>query len=439
MIEIFMPKAGMDMQEGTLIRWLKNIGDKVEKDEPIMEIETDKITMEAEAPGSGIFLSKLVDDGTVVPVLTVIGYIGEEGEKIPEKAEEPSEEDKAGESLKADKAEEPEKAEEPTKAAGTTGEVLATPYAKKLAAEKGINLEDVSADSNGIIHAKEVLATPLAKRAAEEAGVDLTKVNGSGFNGKIVKDDVEKYVQSAETVAAASMPVESTNFRTVEERKPLRGLRKVVGQRMFESYSQVPTVMQSMKVDMTELILFRKKINEGRREKVSLNDFIIKATAIAVKELPHVRTMIQGDELVTYAEANIGFAVAVDGGLFVPVIKNADILSIREISRQAKNLAAAAREGKIKPDDCKGATFTISNMGMFDVFTFNPIINQPESGILGITGIEDVLKMRDGNVVVRQEAVLCMSYDHRVMDGVGSAQLKKRVKELIEHPIDMLV
>ena len=406
MIEIFMPKAGMDMQEGTLIRWLKNIGDKVEKDEPIMEIETDKITMEAEAPGSGIFLSKLVDDGTVVPVLTVIGYIGEEGEKIPEKAEEPSEEDKAGESLKADKAEEPEKAEEPTKAAGTTGEVL---------------------------------ATPLAKRAAEEAGVDLTKVNGSGFNGKIVKDDVEKYVQSAETVAAASMPVESTNFRTVEERKPLRGLRKVVGQRMFESYSQVPTVMQSMKVDMTELILFRKKINEGRREKVSLNDFIIKATAIAVKELPHVRTMIQGDELVTYAEANIGFAVAVDGGLFVPVIKNADILSIREISRQAKNLAAAAREGKIKPDDCKGATFTISNMGMFDVFTFNPIINQPESGILGITGIEDVLKMRDGNVVVRQEAVLCMSYDHRVMDGVGSAQLKKRVKELIEHPIDILV
>ncbi|MFR0986097.1 MAG: 2-oxo acid dehydrogenase subunit E2 [Frisingicoccus sp.] len=210
-----------------------------------------------------------------------------------------------------------------------------------------------------------------------------------------------------------------------------------MGQRMFESYSQVPTVMQSMKVDMTELILFRKKINEGRKEKVSQNDFIIKATAIAVKELPHVRTMIVGDELVTYAEANIGL-LAVDGGLFVPVIKNADVLSVREISRQAKNLAAAARR-KIRPDDCTGATFTISNMGMFDVFTFNPIINQPESGILGITGIEDVLKMRDGNVVVRQEAVLCMSYDHRVMDGVGSAQLKKRVKELIEHPLDILI
>ncbi|WP_418750888.1 dihydrolipoamide acetyltransferase family protein [Frisingicoccus sp.] len=436
MIEIFMPKAGMDMQEGTLIRWLKNIGDKVEKDEPIMEIETDKITMEAEAPGSGIFLSKLVDDGTVVPVLSVIGYIGEEGEKIPEKSE------KAEETPKAEKTEglsKAETAEAPSKAVGTTGDILATPYAKKLAAEKGINLENVSADSNGIIHAREVLATPLAKRAADAAGVDLADVNGSGFNGRIVKDDVEKYVQSVGAGSAVNVSAETTNFRTVEARKPLKGLRKVVGQRMFESYSQVPTVMQSMKVDMTELILFRKKINEGRRDKVSLNDFIIKATAMAVKELPHVRTMIQGDELVTYAEANIGFAVAVDGGLFVPVIKNADILSIREISRQAKSLAAAAREGKIKPDDCKGATFTISNMGMYDVFTFNPIINQPESGILGITGIEDVLKMRDGNVVVRQEAVLCMSYDHRVMDGVGSAQLKKRVKELIEHPIEILI
>lgn len=409
MIEIFMPKAGMDMQEGTLIRWLKNIGDEVEKDEPIMEIETDKITMEAEAPGSGIFLSKLVDDGAVVPVLTVIGYIGEKGEQPPE------------ESVK------------------TGQEILATPYAKKLAVETGVDLKDVQADSRGIIHAKEVLATPLAKRAADEAGVDLAGVPGSGFNGKIVKEDVEKYAAQPVAERSVNISAEEMNFRTVETRKPLKGLRKVVGQRMFESYSQVPTVMQSMKVDMTELILFRKKINEGRKEKVSLNDFIIKATAIAVKELPHVRTMVEGDELVTYAEANIGFAVAVDGGLFVPVIKNADILSVREISRQAKNLAAAAREGKIRPDDCKGATFTISNMGMFDVFTFNPIINQPESGILGITGIEDVLKMRDGNVVVRREAVLCMSYDHRVMDGVGSAQLKKRVKELIEHPLDILI
>ena len=188
MIEIFMPKAGMDMQEGTLIRWLKNIGDEVEKDEPIMEIETDKITMEAEAPGSGIFLSKLVDDGAVVPVLTVIGYIGEKGEQPPEvEAPNPSTEKVV---------EVPIPVEAPVKMVESVKngqEILATPYAKKLAAETGVDLKDVQADSRGIIRAKEVLATPLAKRGADEAGVDLAGVPGSGFNGKIVKADVEKY------------------------------------------------------------------------------------------------------------------------------------------------------------------------------------------------------------------------------------------------------
>lgn len=411
MIEIFMPKAGMDMTEGTLIRWLKEVGDPVEKDEPVMEIETDKITMEAEAPGSGFLLSKVVEEGAVVPVLTVLGYIGEKGEKAPE---------------------------------GKKAEVLATPYAKKIAAEQKIDLAEVKGGGDGIIRAADVLATPLAARVAEEKQIDLTEVTGSGYNGKITMEDVERCAAEpykAEPCKAEPCKAEPAvkDYRTVESRQQLKGVRKVVGRRMFESYSQVPTVMQSMKVDMTELIRFRKKINEGRETRISINDFIIKATAIAVKELPHVRTMIEGDELVTYAEANIGFAVAVDGGLFVPVIRNADLLSVGEISRQARKLAESARKGTIQPDDCKGGTFTISNMGMYDVFTFNPIINQPESGILGITGTEDVLRMVDGKVVVRQEAVLCMSYDHRVMDGVASARLKKRVKELIEHPMEILI
>ncbi len=208
---------------------------------------------------------------------------------------------------------------------------------------------------------------------------------------------------------------------------------------MFESYSQVPTVMQSMKADMTDLMELCREVNERRNQKITLNDFLIKATAIAVKELPHVRTMIEGDELVTYAEANIGFAVAVEDGLYVPVIYNADLLPLGEISRQAKELAEKARTRTIRPDEITGATFSISNMGMFDVYTFNPIINQPESGILGITGVEDVLKLVDGKVEVRKEAVLCLSYDHRVMDGVGAAKLKKRVKELIENPTAILI
>ncbi len=470
MIEVFMPKAGMDMKEGTLIRWLKEVGETVELDEPIMEIETDKITMEAESPGSGILLSKIVEEGSVVPVLSVLGYIGEAGELPPQqtsqvmnfansKTEEGEDSARSFRDAVSARGEAEEGFRDAVSArdkvvegfvnilssgnktaenAGTAGEykgsIPATPYAKKLAREKGIDLCDIAGENsmNGAIHGKDVMATSLAKRVAEVNQVDLWEVAGSGKHGKITRADVERQMQ--EFSESSQNP-----FRTVESRQKLKGVRKVVGKRMFESYSQVPTVMQSMKADMTKLLDFRRKLNEGREQKISLNDLLIKATATAVKELPHVRTMVEGDELVTYAEANIGFAVAVEDGLYVPVIRNADQLSVGEISRQARELAKKAREGTIRPDEFSGGTFSISNMGMFDVYTFNPIINQPESGILGITGIEDVLKLVDGQVVVRKEAVLCMSYDHRVMDGVGAAKLKKRVKELIEHPIEILI
>lgn len=412
MIEIFMPKAGMDMEEGTLIRWLKEVGDSVEKDEPIMEIETDKITMEAEAPGSGILLSKIVEEGTVVPVLTVLGYIGEKGEKVPETSS---------------------SVDEKGKEKSTGKSIMATPYAKKLAGEQEIDIDAVQKGKDGIIRAENVLATPLAKRMAESKNIDLVAVSGTGHGNKITKEDIIKQEARSEE------KTKKLEGRTIEYSQPLKGIRKVVGQRMFESYSQVPTVMQSMKVDLTELLLFRKRINEEQNIKISINDFVIKATAMAVKEFPHIRTMVVNDQLITYAEANIGFAVAVPEGLFVPVIKDADKLSLGEISKCAKKLAEAARTGKLQPDDCCGGTFTVSNMGMYGVYTFNPIINQPESGILGITGIEDVLKMIDGKVVVRKEAVLCMSYDHRVMDGVGAAKLKERVKALLEHPLEILI
>lgn len=432
MIEIFMPKAGMDMKEGTLVRWLKEVGDPVEFDEPIMEIETDKITMEAESPGTGILLSKIVEEGSVVRVLSVLGYIGEKGEEVPKDDElKVLNFDAAPASdVKADGV----RMESSFNVMQTDDYIPATPYAKKVAMEKQINLSEIQKSENGIVHAKDVLASSLAKRIAKKENINLLAVEGSGHNGKIMKEDIEKHM-----AAEISRENDRNPFRTVVSKRPLKGMRKIVGKRMFESYSQVPTVMQSMKVDMTNLIEFRKKLNENLEEKVSLNDFILKAVAIAVKELPHIRTMLIENELVTFEEANIGFAVAVEDGLYVPVIKNADKLSLGEISRQAKTLAEKARNGTIRPDEYSGGTFSVSNMGMYDVYTFNPIINQPESGILGITGVEDVLKLVDGNVVVRKEAVLCMSYDHRVMDGVGSAKLKQRVKELIENPINILV
>lgn len=420
MVEIFMPKAGMDMKEGRLIRWLKEVGDPVEKDEAIMEIETDKITMEAEAAQSGILLSKVVEEDAVVPVLTVLGYIGQKDEKVPDKILPP----------------------------------------KKVEAQKEENTIKVSQEVNQKVNHK-VPATPLAKKIAAANHVDLASVKGSKQNGKISKIDVIRFIEEktalentvldstkdmnqevdkkADIIKVEQTGPENNMLRTLENRQPLRGIRKVVGERMFASYSQVPTVMQSMKVDLTKLFLFRSQLNECREHKFSINDFILKATAIAVKEMPHVRTMVVDGELLTYKEANIGFAVAVDEGLYVPVIHNADTLSLSQISAKAKELAEKSRNGTIRPDEYSGGTFSISNMGMYDVYTFNPIINQPESGILGITGVEEVLALEGDKVVVHKVAVLCMSYDHRVMDGVGSAKLKKRVKELLENPMEILL
>lgn len=430
MIEVFMPKAGMDMQEGRVIKWLKEVGDPVELDEPIMEIETDKITMEAESPGTGILLAKLVPDDTVVPVLEVIGYIGKEGEKVPEKAEaKPETKEKGAQKV----GEKPQAvAAEPKSGVFASGDVLATPYAKALAKEKGVDLEKtVPTGKHGEIKAADVLAaspsaTPLARRMADDMGVPLSGVAGSGFGGKITKEDVLAY----------QTPVQGAGE---EISVPLKGARKVIAERMSKSHTECPTVTQHVKVDVTRLLAMRKELNETREQKISVNDIVLKIVAQAVSEHPLARTVIRGDMLVTKPETNIGFAVGMDEGLLVPVIRNADMLSLSTISRIAKDLAKRARENAVKPDEMTGGTFTVSNMGMFDVYAFTPIINQPESGILGICAIEDQVYVKeDGSVGVKKVMMISLTYDHRIMDGVGAAKLQLRIKELMEHPLDAL-
>ncbi|MEA4854302.1 MAG: dihydrolipoamide acetyltransferase family protein [Christensenella sp.] len=428
MIEVFMPKAGMDMEEGRLIRWLKEVGDHVELDEPIMEIETDKITMEAESPGTGILLAKLVPEDTVVPVLQVIGYIGEPGEKVPEQAEA-----KPQESAPAPKEEATREAAPSAQAAAFGGEdVIATPYAKTLAKEKGVDLAAViPSGRHGEIKGADVLgaavkATPLAARMADDMGIDLARISGSGYAGKIVKEDV---------LANCAPQKEAQEELCV----PLKGARKVIADRMSRSHTECPTVTQHMKIDVTRLLALRRELNENRESKISVNDFILKVVALAVSESPLARTVIRGDMLVTKPETNIGFAVGMDEGLLVPVIKNADMLTLSEISRQAKDMAARARTNAIKPDEMSGGTFTVSNMGMFDVYAFTPIINQPESGILGVSAIEDQVYVKeDGGIGVKKMLMISLTYDHRIMDGVGAAKLQLRIKGLMENPLDAL-
>ncbi len=431
MIEVFMPKAGMDMQEGRVIRWLKEVGDSVELDEPIMEIETDKITMEAEAPGSGILLAKLVPDDTVVPVLQTIGYIGEEGEQVPET-------DAQAESAAPAQAKQPTEASAPVagQKLSSGGGVAATPYAKTLANENGIDLQSVTptgrrgevtgADIEAALSSGGMAkATPLARRIAEDTGAVVSSIDGSGHAGKVTKADV------LSASKPAIVPAEG-------ERVPMNAMRRVIAERMSRSHAEIPVVTQHMKVYVDELLDLRRKVN-AKGAKVSINDFVIKAVAKAVREFPIARTIVDGTDYITMDGVNIGFAVGMDGGLLVPVIRDADKLPLSEISAVAKDLASRARDGKLKPDELKGGVFTISNMGMFDVFAFTPIINQPEPGILGVGAINKELALVGGEVTERSYVMISLTFDHRIMDGVSSAQFQLRVKELMEDPLSAVI
>ncbi len=438
MTEIFMPKAGMDMKEGVLIRWLKNIGDPVEKDEPIMEIETDKITMEAEAPASGFVLAKYCKEGDVIPVLDVIGYIGAKDEQAPEKPGGAIQATEAANSAPAAAA----APIAPIPQGAHSGSPRATPYARQLAHTHGVELSTlVPSGKHGEILGKDVLsaerlpaATPLAQKIARDNEIDIASLQGTGHEGKVRKADVLAAVNSA------LPPSQDGALLTVEKRRPLSGMNRVVAERMFKSHTEIPNVTQSVLVDMTDLLSLRAKLNARREQKLSVNDFVLKATAIAVKEHPKARTIIQGNEYITYSEANIGFAVSVEDGLLVPVLHNADLLSLPELSARAKDLAARARSNQIRPDECTGGVFTVSNLGMYDVWDFTPIINQPESGILGIGAARDMPQFGpDGSIVCRKICKLFMTYDHRIMNGVDSAIIELRVRELLEHPEELLL
>lgn len=437
---------GMDMKEGVLVRWLKNVGDKVEKDEPIMEIETDKITMESESPVSGYILALYSEAGDVIPVLDTMGYIGEKDEKAPEA---PAKKGEAAPAAAPEAA--PAAAAAPVAAPAAapvvnSGEIRATPYAKSLAKERNVDLATVvPSGKHGEIKAADVLnakagatVTPLAQRVANDMGVDASSLQGSGFGGRVTKADVLGAAQPA----PAAAPAQSGEKLVVESRRPLSGMNRVIAERMFKSHNEIPVVTQSMMVDMTDLLALRAKINARRESKISVNDFVLKAVALAVKEFPEARTEFAGNEFIVYANANIGMAVATGNGdgLLVPVIPNADQLSMSELSAKAKDLAKRARDNKIKPDECQGGTFSVSNMGMFDVFHFTPIINQPEAGILGVGTTRDELKFaEDGSIVARKMCMICLTFDHRIMNGVGAAKFTARIRDLLEHPEDMLV
>ena len=431
MTEIFMPKAGMDMKEGRLIRWLKEIGDHVEKDEPIMEIETDKITMEAEAPATGILLAKLIEDGTTVPVLQTIGYIGQPGENIPDA---PIAADTPAAAPVETAA---ETAAPASKLPVLNSSVAATPYAKKLAAEKGVELAVVIASGPaGEVRASDVLAaaqsgavnaTALAKKYAEVNGVDLSAVSGTGHDGKIRKNDVLN--------AAAPAQREITRI-------PLTPIRKAIARNMFNSLHSMAQTSDSVEIDVTELMALRQRLLAHKDElgtKITINDLLSYAAVKMLKTHPLANASFSDTEILCYPDVNLSMAVATDYGLTSPVVHGADRMSLVELSLAMRDLVVRARDRKLTADDQQGGTFTLTNMGIFPVDNFNPILPAPQSCIIGFGRCVEKPAVYQGQICIRTMMVLSVTYDHRVFDGGEVGSIMKTMKEYLETPELFLV
>lgn len=432
MTEIFMPKAGMDMKEGRLIRWLKEIGDHVEKDEPIMEIETDKITMEAEAPATGILLANLIDDETTVPVLQTIGYIGQPGEKIPDAPVAVADTPAAAPVETA-----AETAAPASKLPVLNGSVAATPYAKKLAAEKGVELAAVIASGPaGEVRASDVLAaaqsgavnaTALAKKYAEVNGVDLSAVSGTGHDGKIRKNDVLN--------AAAPAQREITRI-------PLTPIRKAIARNMFNSLHSMAQTSDSVEIDVTELMALRQRLLAHKDElgtKITINDLLSYAAVKMLKTHPLANASFSDTEILCYPDVNLSMAVATDYGLTSPVVHGADRMSLVELSLAMRDLVVRARDRKLTADDQQGGTFTLTNMGIFPVDNFNPILPTPQSCIIGFGRCVEKPAVYQGQICIRTMMVLSVTYDHRVFDGGEVGSIMKTMKEYLETPELFLV
>jgi pyruvate dehydrogenase E2 component (dihydrolipoamide acetyltransferase) len=433
---IIMPKTGMAMEEGVIIKWLKTEGDAVEKGEPIAEIETDKAAMELESDYEGTLLKILYPELTTVPVVETIAWIGERGEQIPDDPQVGVVENPGFDKIIVD----PEMVNTSVlvDANLSMGKIKATPAAKKAAAKKNIRLEKIVPSGKfGEVRACDVLAvkgsaiTPLAARIAADKNIDVTAFSGSGYSGKIFKTDLNSdpigYQKSR-----------SDNFE--DELIALTRIQKITGKRMLQSYTEVPAVTENTKVDVTELLEIRKNLNESLKKSFTINDFILLATAKALRKNLRMNSVLEfeGNSILCKGHINLGMAVATSHGLLVPVISDADMYSITGLSEKAGELSMKCRSGQLQLSDMEGGTFTVSNVGMFGITSFTPIINQPEAGILGVCTIEDQLKLIDGNIINRKVMGLSLTFDHRIVDGAEAAVFIKSIKDFLEIPLTFL-
>lgn len=463
-----MPKLGFDMAEGTLVRKVKKEGESVNKGEVLAEIETDKATVEVEAPASGVVKAWVVEEGQPVPVGALMAVLGAPDEQVDvESLRRQASGEESGAMTKAAAADVPqggamgkaaptaeaqptrpgEGARPPAPAAEPTNGAPARPPAQ--ARPDGQPPAAVAPPAGG-----SAPASPIARKMAAEAGIDIQRVRGTGPGGRITKKDVEAYLaqpaearaqpaQAAQPAAqpAAPEPMPAISVSREDQEVPLTRLRQIIARRMVESKQNFPQFYVTADIDMAPAMELRKSLNalvpEDRR--ISVNDFVVKAAALALREFPNLNATFAGDKIVRRGHVNVGNAVAVENGLLTVVVKDADVKTLAQIAVEIKAMAGRARSGKVQPGDIEGSTFSISNLGMYDVDRFIAIINPPEAGILAVGTVRQVPVVRDGAIVVGQRMQATVSADHRVTDGAEAARFLQAIKQKLENPYHLVL
>ena len=454
-----MPKMGDTMEEGKILRWLKQVGEPVKKGEPIAEIETDKVNIEVESFSSGVLRKILVEEGASAAIGASIALVGTADEALPGEAAPP---------------------------VNNVGVEKAADAPKLVPVDGNYTVKESSSSPIGngqtqVVHQEtaaqtaergRIFISPLARRLAEEHKLDYRKINGTGPNGRILKMDVEAAVATpsvAVPIAAPAQPAPSAPILPPAETYvtpkvepevvtprpiaassgdvveiPLTAMRRTIAKRLSQSMQTAPHFYVTSVIDTGKLAELRKQINEFAAKdktpiKVSFNDLIIKAVALTLVRMPEVNVSFAEDRLLQKKQVNVGVAVALEQGLIVPVVRNANQRSMLDLARETKRLAEAARQSKLRPEDFSGGTFTVSNLGMFDVDSFTAVINPPESAILAIGSITPTPVVVDGQVVVRDRMKVTLSSDHRAIDGAIAARFLQEVKRLLEEPFGLLV
>lgn len=452
-VELRMLQMDQTMTKGKIGKWLVKEGDTVTEGQPLLEIETDKVVHEQESPADGIIAQILPEEGSDVPVNALLAIIAAPGEEV--------------ERVEADIVDIPQQSEEPkqttakpstpsrtqTKSTPASSPIKASPAAKELADKLSIDLIQVKASGPGgrilesdvhryietrgptTTESARLKASPLARRLAKEFGLDLTSIAGSGPDGRIVRDDV---MQSVDEIPPQVFQTEPTASEVIE----LSGIRKIIAERMTMSLQTNASVTLHTEVDATALVELRNVFNEElqkREESLTYTDLLVKIVAITLREHPRLNATLTDEGIQLLADINIGVAVALEDGLVVPVVRNVDKIGLSEISEKVKVLAEKARSNQLTPGELQGGTFTITNLGNYGIDAFTPIINPPETGILGVGRIIKKPTVHNDEIVIRNMLSLSLTFDHRVVDGAPAAQFLQTVAQYIQNPYLMLL